>query len=66
MARRTEIEQQRLAVAKSVRSAIRLKHALAADAEVNDVLPDVLDQFDRAIAAGEPFTLNLRSVLDAG
>lgn len=32
---------------------IRLKHRLAADEEINRVLPDTLEEFDAALARGE-------------
>jgi len=45
-------EMKRAKVAKATRSLIRLKHSLAADEEINDVLPDRLEELDRATALG--------------
>jgi hypothetical protein len=45
---------------------IRLKHSLAADEEINAVLPDTLEEFDDALARGELRELkaSLNDVLD--
>jgi hypothetical protein len=32
---------------------VRLKHSLAADEEINAVMPDTLEEFDEALARGE-------------
>lgn len=53
MRRKTEIEMRRAALAKTARSLVRLKHSLAADLEINEVLPDTLAEFDGAVARGE-------------
>lgn len=59
----TEIEKAR--IVKTARTLIRLKHSLAADEEINAVLPDTLADFDEAVARGELKELkaNLASVL---
>jgi hypothetical protein len=44
---------ERAAVAKTTRTLVRLKHSLAADEELNSILPDTLEKFDEALAAGE-------------
>ena len=44
---------ERAKITKAARTLIRLKHSLAADEEINDVLPDTLDEFDDALARGE-------------
>lgn len=43
---------ERSKVVKVQRTLIRLKHSLAADEEINEVLPDTLSEFDKAIAKG--------------
>lgn len=48
---------RRASLAKTARSLIRLRHSLAADEEINALLPDTLQEFDEAVARGE-----LRSV----
>jgi hypothetical protein len=51
--RKTPSELRKAQIVKATRTAIRLKHALAADRELNDVLPDVESAFDAAIQRGE-------------
>ena len=53
---------ERHKVTKAARSLIRLKHSLAADEEINAVLPDTLEEFDDALARGE--LKQLRASLD--
>lgn len=53
MKRKTREEMQRAAVVKTARTLIRLKHSLAADEEINTVLPDTLGEFDNALVRGE-------------
>ena len=59
----TEYERERKKLIKAVRSTIRLKHSLAADDELADVLPQILGEFDKTIAAGKPFELATLSLL---
>jgi arginine/lysine/ornithine decarboxylase len=40
-------------IAKATRALVRLKHSLAADEEINSILPDTLGEFDEAYANGE-------------
>jgi hypothetical protein len=51
--KKTPAELKRAQIAKAQRTLIRLKHSLAADEEINAVLPDTLDEFDEALARGE-------------
>ena len=62
--RRTSQELERQEMAKSIRSFIRLKYSVAADEEINDVLWDILDEYDAALASGKPFVLKLSSLVD--
>lgn len=48
-----EIEQRKFAMLKTLRTAVRLSHALAADAELNKLLPAAEKEFDRAVQRGE-------------
>jgi hypothetical protein len=59
----TEYERERKKLIKAVRSTVRLKHSLNADDELNEVLPQILGEFDKAIAAGKPFELATLSLL---
>lgn len=52
MYKKTEIEMQRHKVIKVNRALIRLKHSLAADEEINEILPDKLAEFDTALQHG--------------
>lgn len=51
--RKSEPEMERARVIKVQRTLIRLKHSLAADEELNEILPDTLSEFDKALAAGK-------------
>jgi hypothetical protein len=47
-----DIELRRAALNKAARSAIRLKHSLAADAEINERLPQIERAFMQAVQRG--------------
>jgi hypothetical protein len=53
MNRKSEAEMNRAAITKITRTMVRLKHSLAADEEINRLLPDRIDEFDAALARGE-------------
>lgn len=53
MKKKSPEEMERAKVAKATRGLIRLKHSLAADEEINAVLPDTLEEFDAALQRGE-------------
>lgn len=55
----TEIEQRRAEILKAVRSVIRLKHSIAADREVNGVLPQIELELDAAIKTGKIYELEV-------
>jgi hypothetical protein len=50
---RTEIEQARFEAVKVLRAAVRLRHSIAADRELNEVLPQFDKAFTAAIQRGE-------------
>jgi hypothetical protein len=52
MSHRDDVAMRRAALLKAARSMIRLRHSLAADAELNDVLPRVEAEFDKAVQMG--------------
>ena len=62
--RKTGQELERAEMAKSVRSFIRLKYAIAADEEINEVLWDILEEYDIALASGKPFKFKLSELVD--
>lgn len=53
MKKKTQAELKKAQLTKAARTIIRLKHSLAADEEINAVLPDTLEEFDDALARGE-------------
>lgn len=53
MQKKTEIELEQAKIIKVTRTLIRLKHSLAADIEINDVLPDRLMDFQDSLQGGE-------------
>lgn len=57
------LEVSRAAILKAARAAIRLKHALRADAEINEVLPRLERDINDAMANGQPFIIDLSEVL---
>jgi hypothetical protein len=60
---KTEYDRERAKLVKAVRSTIRLKHSLNADDELADVLPRILQDYDRAIASGQAYELASLSLL---
>ena len=62
MRKKTPAEMRRAKIAKTARTLVRLKHSLAADEELNTMLPDTLAEFDEALARGE--LKELRASLD--
>lgn len=57
MRRTTDLQIQKAAMLKAARAAIRLKHALQADAEIAGALPELEERIDNALAEGQPFEL---------
>lgn len=64
MRKKTKKELKQAQVTKTVRTVIRLKHSLAADEEINAVLPDTLDEFEQAYAKGELKKLTGKAVAE--
>lgn len=60
----TDLQVQKAALLKTARSAIRLKHALAADAEIAEVLPRIEELINASIVSGEPFELTPGRLFD--
>lgn len=52
MNKKTPVEMEKFAITKATRTLIRLKHSIRADYELNDVLPDRLDEFDSQVQKG--------------
>lgn len=53
MIKKSDIEMERYKISKVLRTLIRLKYSLRADEELNNTLPNTLEEFDSAIQSGE-------------
>ena len=59
-----KVDQARANALKVVRLAVRLKHSIAADEELNEVLPRVEAKFNAAVMRGElPEPLDIKKAL---
>lgn len=67
MNRKSPIEMEKDRVTKITRAIVRLKHSLAADEELNEILPDRLNEFDDSLQSGElkQLTIDLEEVINA-
>jgi hypothetical protein len=67
MIRKSQAELERFKITKTIRTLVRLKHSLAADEEINELLPDTLEEFDKALQAGKLMQIEagIDEVLDA-
>ncbi len=65
MHKKSKAEMERAKITKATKMLVRLKHSLAADEEINDVLPDRLEDFDAALQVGviKRLTTSLDDVL---
>lgn len=52
MTPKDDIELRKRALFKAARSAVRLRHSLEADAELNELLPVLERKFDSAVSRG--------------
>jgi hypothetical protein len=60
-----ELDQQKESILKAFRTAIRTKHALRADKEIQYRLPEIEEFIDKALATGEaPPELNPAEVFE--
>lgn len=50
---RAEVDQARYEMLKTIRAAVRLRHSLNADRELNEVLPEAAARFDAAVNRGK-------------
>ena len=61
---RDKVDQARANILKTIRAAIRLKHSIAADEELNEVLPLAQEKFDAAVLRGRlPEPLDVKKAL---
>ena len=59
------IEREKAKLLKLARTLIRAKHSAAADDELNEKLPLLELQIDKAIQSGKVYELDVRSVLES-
>jgi hypothetical protein len=52
------------AALKALRTAVRLKYSLMADAELNRRLPELEDRIDVALDSGKPLELTVGEIVD--
>lgn len=58
---RDDVDQSRANVLKTIRAAIRLKHSIAADNEINDLLPKAEAAFNAQVMRGVlPNTIDIK------
>lgn len=65
MRERDTLELQIADARKAIRTAVRLKHSLAADAEINQTLPQLEQEIMDAAVKGEPYMLDLSVVFQS-
>ena len=64
MEKKTDIQMARAERAEIIRTLTRLKHRLAANREINEILPDSLSEFDKAVQEGNLKLLDISEVLN--
>ena len=64
MRQRSKTEQTRADIAQAYRSQVRLKYSIAAAHEINEVLPLLLGQFDKAMMRGLPFEVDIQELVE--
>lgn len=67
MQKRTAVEMERHRIAKVTRAMLRLKYSLMADEAINEMLPETLSLFDKAVQSGElqRYVPNIEGLLHA-
>ena len=59
-----KIDQERANMLKTIRAAVRLRHSIEADNELNEVLPRAQAKFDAAILRGQlPSTTEIKKAV---
>lgn len=62
--KREEADQARVNMLKVIRASIRLRHSIAADTEINEVLPQAEAEFNERVLSGElPDPLDIKKTL---
>ena len=62
MNKKTPVELERAITIKVTRALVRLKYSVLAERELNDILPERLAEFDKAVHTGELKYLPIPSV----
>lgn len=61
---RDDVDQARVNLLKTIRTAIRLRHSINADNEINELLPKAEAKFNAAIMAGRlPDPIDVKKAL---
>lgn len=61
---RDKVDQARVNMLKTIRAAVRLKHSINADEELNEVLPEAVKKFNAAIQRGQlPSPIDVKKAL---
>lgn len=64
---RDDVDQARANLLKAIRTAVRLKHSIQADIELNDVLPEAEKKFNAAVMRGQlPDPIDIKKALKLG
>lgn len=61
--RRDHIDQEKHKAKKTARSLIRLKYSLIADDLLNDLIPDIDDAVDHALAEGKSWSFDVQTLI---
>jgi hypothetical protein len=64
MNKRQELDMQKFKILKAARAAIRLKHSLHADEEINERIPELERMMDSAIQAGKPLEIDIQTYVE--
>lgn len=55
----TELKRKRSEIIKAARFAIRFKHSILADREIEDTVADLEKKMDKALQLGQPFEFDI-------
>lgn len=61
--RRDTVEQEKHKAKKTARALIRLKYSLIADDLLNDLIPDIDNAVDKALAEGTSWDFDVRTLI---
>lgn len=64
MIKKSPIEMERARIIRVTRTLVRLKHSLRADEEINELLPERLEEFDNSLQLGELLGLDVPEDLE--